>query len=77
MTDPLFVNKWIRYVQSSIQHLCIMDYGQQAIMSLQYSILTFISQTCECSLLVCSHIYTFFFDVGQEGYYDAQMASSE
>jgi len=59
MTDPLFVNKWIRYVQSSIQHLCIVDYGQQAIMR-RSSILTVISQTCECSLPVCSHIYTFF-----------------
>jgi protein required for attachment to host cells len=59
MTDVLFVNKWIRYVQSSIQHLCIVDYGQQAIMR-RSSILTVISQTCECSLPPCSHIYTFF-----------------
>ncbi|KAH8952232.1 hypothetical protein BDL97_09G072200 [Sphagnum fallax] len=45
LTDPLKVNKWIPSVQATLQDLCIVDYGQQAI-SRPSSLLAILSQTC-------------------------------
>ncbi len=50
LTDPLKVNKWIPSVQATLQDLCIVDYGQQAI-SRPSSILAILSQTCKSVLL--------------------------
>ncbi len=46
LTDPLKVNKWIPSVQATLQDLCIVDYGQQAI-SRPSSLLAILSQTCK------------------------------
>jgi hypothetical protein len=49
LTDPLKVNKWIPSVQATLQDLCIVDYGQQAI-SRPSSLLAILSQTCKSDL---------------------------
>jgi hypothetical protein len=49
LTDPLKVNKWIPFVQTTLQDLCIVDYGQQAI-SRPSSLLAILSQTCKSVL---------------------------
>jgi hypothetical protein len=49
LTDPLKVNKWIPSVQATLQDLCIVDYGQQAI-SRPSSLLAILSQTCKSVL---------------------------
>lgn len=46
LSDAVHVVRWIPYVQATLQHLCIVDYGQQAIMR-RTSILKILSQNCE------------------------------
>jgi hypothetical protein len=48
LSDPCHLEKWVPSVGLTLQHLCIVDYGQQAIMR-QSTILTILSQHCECS----------------------------
>ena len=48
LSDPLHVKIWIISVKSTLQHLCVVDYGQQAIMR-RTTILTILSQNCELS----------------------------
>jgi hypothetical protein len=48
LSDPRHLKKWVPSVGLTLQHLCIVDYGQQAIMR-QSTILTILSQHCECS----------------------------
>lgn len=49
LSDPFHVIRWIPSVQASLQHLCIVDYGQQAIMR-RTSILKILSQNCKPSI---------------------------
>lgn len=51
LSDPLHVKNWVGSVKSTLQHLCIVDYGQQAIMR-RTTILTILSQNCELSNLL-------------------------
>ena len=46
LSDPLHLKQWIPSVQNTLQHLCIVDYGQQAIMR-RTQILKLLSQNCE------------------------------
>jgi len=46
LSDPFHVIRWIPSVRATLQHLCIVDYGQQAIMR-RTSILKILSQNCE------------------------------
>lgn len=46
LTDPHHLNKWIPFVSRTLEHLCIVDYGQQAIMR-RTSILKILSNECE------------------------------
>lgn len=46
LSDPFHLMRWVPSVQATLQHLCIVDYGQQAIMR-RTSILKILSQTCE------------------------------
>lgn len=46
LSDPNHLNKWIHFVQNTLQHLCIVDYGQQAIMR-RTSIFKILSETCK------------------------------
>lgn len=48
LSDPFHLPRWVPSVQATLLHLCIVDYGQQAIMR-RTSILKILSQTCECS----------------------------
>ncbi len=46
LTDPLFVKTWISSIQATLQHLCIVDYNQQAF-SRRSNLVTILSETCE------------------------------
>lgn len=46
LSDPFHLMRWVPSVQATLQHLCIVDYGQQAIMR-RTSILKILSQNCE------------------------------
>ena len=46
MSDPWFLMKWLPGMGSTLQHLSIVDYGQQAIMR-RSSIVRILSQSCE------------------------------
>lgn len=46
LSDPLHLKQWIPSVKDTLQHLCIVDYGQQAIMR-RTQILKLLSQNCE------------------------------
>lgn len=46
LSDPNHLNKWIPFVQNTLQHLCIVDYGQQAIMR-RTSIFKILSESCK------------------------------
>ncbi|KAG0557192.1 hypothetical protein KC19_11G109000 [Ceratodon purpureus] len=46
ISDPYFVRKWIPAMKSTLEHLCIVDYGQQAIMR-RSSIIKILSQYCK------------------------------
>ncbi|XP_024403653.1 F-box/LRR-repeat protein At4g29420 isoform X2 [Physcomitrium patens] len=46
MSDPGFLNQCVARAGSRLQHLCVVDYGQQAIMR-KSSILRIVSQSCE------------------------------
>lgn len=46
LTDPYHLKKWIPHVSRTLEHLCIVDYGQQAIMR-RTDILKTLSTTCE------------------------------
>jgi hypothetical protein len=48
LSDPCHLKNWVPSVGLTLQHLCIVDYGQQAIMR-QSTILPILSQHCECS----------------------------
>jgi hypothetical protein len=45
LTDPLFVKTWIPSIQATLQHLCIVDYNQQAF-SRRSNLVTILSETC-------------------------------
>lgn len=49
LTDSYFLRKWLPRIGSTLQHLCIVDYGQQAIMR-RSSIVKILSESCECLL---------------------------
>ena len=46
LSDPHHIIQWIPYVSRTLEHLCIVDYGQQAIMR-RTSILKILSESCE------------------------------
>nr|PNR33947.1 hypothetical protein PHYPA_023763 [Physcomitrium patens] len=46
MSDPGFLNQCVARAGSRLQHLCVVDYGQQAIMR-KSSILRIVSQSCK------------------------------
>ena len=46
LTDPWFLRQWLPGMGATLQHLCIVDYGQQAIMR-RSSIIKILSQSCE------------------------------
>ncbi|KAG0619495.1 hypothetical protein M758_4G143700 [Ceratodon purpureus] len=46
LSDPFHLMRWVPSVQATLQHLCIVDYGQQAIMR-RTSILKILSQNCK------------------------------
>jgi hypothetical protein len=48
LSDPIHLENWVPSVGLTLQHLCIVDYGQQAIMR-QSTILPILSRHCECS----------------------------
>jgi len=49
LSNPLQFKKWVPSTGNTLQHLCIIDYGQQAIMN-QSSILEILSRYCEFSI---------------------------
>jgi hypothetical protein len=49
LSNPLQLVKWVPSTAKSLQHLCIIDYGQQAIMKTS-SILEILSRNCEFSI---------------------------
>jgi hypothetical protein len=51
LSDPLHLIKWVPSVGKTLQHLCIVDYGIQAIMR-KSSILKILSQHCELSSIL-------------------------
>jgi hypothetical protein len=46
ISDPYFVRKWLPSVKLTLEHLCIVDYGQQAIMR-RSTIIKILSENCE------------------------------
>lgn len=48
ITDSHHLSRWLPYVEHTLQHLCIVDYGQQAIMR-RSKIVQLLSKSCECS----------------------------
>lgn len=65
ISDPYFLGKWLPVMKFTLEHLCIVDYGQQAIMR-RSSIIQILSEYCEYlfhSLLqiVQVHVFVFFF----------------
>jgi hypothetical protein len=50
LSDPLHLIKWVPSVGKTLQHLCIVDYGIQAIMR-KSSVLKILSQHCEFFIL--------------------------
>ncbi|XP_024359856.1 F-box/LRR-repeat protein At4g29420 isoform X1 [Physcomitrium patens] len=46
MSDPYFVREWLPRLGATLQHLCIVDYGKQAIMR-RSSVLKIISHNCK------------------------------
>ncbi len=49
LSNPLQLKKWVPKMGETLQHLCIIDYGQQAIMKQSYT-LEIVSQHCEFSI---------------------------
>jgi hypothetical protein len=49
LSNPLQLKKWVPSTGKTLQHLCIIDYGQQAIMKTS-SILEILSRYCEFSI---------------------------
>ncbi|KAG0601366.1 hypothetical protein M758_11G104800 [Ceratodon purpureus] len=46
ISDPYFVKKWIPSMKLTLEHLCIVDYGQQAIMR-RSTIIKILSENCK------------------------------
>lgn len=46
LSDPMHLTRWVPNVKDTLQHLCIVDYGQQAIMR-RSSILEILSKNCK------------------------------
>lgn len=46
LSEPMFVRKWVSHCSQSLQHLCLVDYGQQAIMR-QSPIVRILSEHCK------------------------------
>ncbi|XP_024367979.1 F-box/LRR-repeat protein At4g29420 isoform X1 [Physcomitrium patens] len=46
MSDPCFVSGWSRHLGATLQHLCMVDYGKQAVLR-KSSILQILSQNCK------------------------------
>lgn len=46
ISDPYFVKKWLSSMKSTLEHLCIVDYGQQAIMR-RSTIIKILSENCK------------------------------
>jgi len=55
LSDPFHLIRWIPSVRATLQHLCIVDYGQQAIMR-RTSILRILSQNCEFGHRLFNHM---------------------
>jgi len=49
LSDPLFVKKWLP-MQSTLEHVCLVDYGQQAIMR-RSDVIRVFSNSCKLYLL--------------------------
>jgi hypothetical protein len=49
LSNPCQLKKWVPSTGNTLQHLCIIDYGQQAIMK-KSSILQILSRHCEFSI---------------------------
>ena len=46
LSDPYFLRKWLPAMKSTLEHLCIVDYGQQAIIR-RSSLIKILSQSCK------------------------------
>ena len=46
ISDPYFLKKWLPSMKLTLEHLCIVDYGQQAIMR-RSTIIKILSENCE------------------------------
>jgi hypothetical protein len=46
LSDPRHLDRWVPSAGKTLQHLCLVDYGQQAMME-ESSILKILSQNCE------------------------------
>lgn len=58
LTEPTFVRKWIDTCSRSLQHLCLVDYGQQAIVR-QTPVLRILSQNCKDLLFTFPNVPLF------------------
>lgn len=47
ISDPYYLKKWLPAMGSTLEHICLVDYGQQAIMR-RSSIIRLLSQICKC-----------------------------
>jgi len=50
LSDPLFVRKWLPALHITLEHVCLVDYGQQAIMR-RSDIIRVFSYSCKSYLL--------------------------
>jgi hypothetical protein len=51
ISDPHFLRQWLPSLKLTLEHLCIVDYGQQAIMHTS-TIIKILSESCEYNLLL-------------------------
>ncbi|CAM6002418.1 unnamed protein product, partial [Sphagnum balticum] len=63
LSNPCQLKKWVPSTGNTLQHLCIIDYGQQAIMKTS-SILEILSRNCEFSISYVAHAGSFRIQTG-------------
>jgi hypothetical protein len=64
LSNPRQLKKWVPSTGNTLRHLCIIDYGQQAIMN-QSSILEILSQNCEFSISYVVSVLVLLWNVSQ------------